>query len=61
MVLSGSITGPDDVVKPGPDGDIAVVDRYTAEVVLVFRGQPFDVVAEFALVDRTMRWLAACG
>jgi hypothetical protein len=61
MMLTGNIVGPDEVVKVGPDGDIVLEEHYTADVVLVFRGQAFDITAEFARLDGVMRWLTACS
>lgn len=61
LVLSGVVTGPNEVLKQTTDGSIAVPDEFTAEVTLTFQGQDFEIVAEYALVDGEMRWLSSCS
>jgi hypothetical protein len=61
LELTGAVTGPETVSKPGPDGPIEVPDRYTAEVALTFQGQVFELVSEYALVDGEMHWFTPCA
>ncbi|MFQ5557129.1 MAG: hypothetical protein ACE5GB_06435, partial [Acidimicrobiales bacterium] len=61
LELAGPVEGPTSITFDTPDGPVVVDDHYTAQVVLSFQGQSFDVQGAYALVDGRMHWLSSCS
>ena len=54
-------TGPDTITKELAGEEVEVRGHYTAEVEVVFDGETFETVAEYALVDGHFRWFTPCS